>query len=140
MQTENWTLKKYFSQPTAKWIAIATMLFLIGSTSLFLGAKTQYVLKHDYKPTVQCFFSINCSPNQRQISEHSWEEDVEPFNPEVTNLPVKPSGGGIIAGGISAAVLAGLVALQIVALPVELILAIGAVIGSGSYLALKAFY
>lgn len=140
MKTEDWTIKKYLSQPIAKGIAIASIIFLVGMTSLFMGLKTQYVLKHDYKPTVQCFFSVNCSPNQRQSGELPWGEDEEAFSPQVSNLPVKPSGAGIIAGGISAAVLAGLVALQVVTLPAELILIIALAIGSGSYLALKAFY
>jgi hypothetical protein len=142
MQSENSNLTKKTEQSFAKWMFAALLvIFLLLSTFLLIGLKSQYI-------TVDfCVATVNCSQTPEQVTDDALAIDMKENSPEEPTLShkpiritVKPLGASIVAGGISTAAMAALIGLGIVSLPVELALVIGAVIGSGTYFALKTLY
>ncbi|MEL6442143.1 MAG: hypothetical protein AAFQ80_23225 [Cyanobacteria bacterium J06621_8] len=144
MQSQNSNFKKLSDQLVTKWIIVALLItFLAFTTLILIGLKTQY-LQVDF-----CVATVNCSQASVQVTgdAQSIEIDMEedPLE-ELTSsskpikVTVKPLGAAIVGGAISGATLVALIGLGFISLPIEFALAIGALIGSGSYVALKTLY
>lgn len=142
MQSQNSNLKTISDQSVTKWIVAASLVtFLLITTFLFIGLKSQYIEVNF------CIATVNCSQAPEQvtdkaqtfdITEDSLEDPTSPSKP--IKITVKPLGAAIVAGVTSTAAMAALMALGIVGLPIELVLAIGALIGTGTHFALKTLY
>jgi hypothetical protein len=142
MQSENSNLAKKTEQSLTKWIVTASLItFLLFSTCLFIGLKSQYI------EVDLCVATINCSQAPEQVTDKAQSFDItEVPSDELTStskpikITVKPLGAVIVTGVTSTAAIAALIGLGIVSLPIEFALVIGALIASGSYIALKTLY
>lgn len=142
MQDQNSNLTKKSEQSFTKWIVTALLIaFLLLTTFLFIGLKSQYI-EVDF-----CAASVNCSQASVQVTDKAQPIDItEAPLEDLTSvskpikITIKPIGAAIVAGVTSTAAMAALMALGIVGLPVEFALVIGALIGSGTYFALKTLY
>ncbi len=139
-QSENSNLKKLFDQSATKWIVGASLsILLLISTFLLIGLKSQYV-EIDF-----CVATVNCSQTPKQVTDNAIDIEEDYLDdPTLSSKPikitVKPSGAAIVSGVTSTAAIAVLISLGIISLPVELAVVIGALIGSGTYFALKTLY
>lgn len=139
MQSENSNLKKLFDQSATKWIIGASLIiFLLLSTFLLIGLKSQYIAV-DF-----CVATVNCSQTPEQVTDDALAIEKEGFlgddsilSSKQKKITVTPLKAAIASGVTSTAAIAILVGLGIVSLPIELALVIGALIGSGTYVALK---
>lgn len=141
MQTEQSKLAEKSEKSLTKWILTAAIItFLIFSTVLFIALKTQYIEVNF------CVAAVNCSQSPSQITDHAQidiaEVPLEDANKvyQPTKITVKPLAIGAVAGVVSSGTIAALIALNFISLPMELALAIGALIGYGTYFALKQLY
>ena len=142
MQSENSNLKKISEQLVTKWIVGASLVtFLLFTTFLFIGLKSQYI-EVDF-----CVATVNCSQAPEQVTDKAQKFDVTEDPLEDPSLPskpikitVKPLGAAIVGGVTSTAAIGVLIGLGIISLPIEFALVIGALIGSGTYFALKTLY
>ncbi|MHC5747630.1 MAG: hypothetical protein ACYTXT_38290 [Nostoc sp.] len=135
-------MKTISDQSVTKWIVAASFItFLLFTTFLFIGLKSQYIEVDFCVATVNCYQAPEQVTDKAQtfdMTEDSLEEPTS--SPKPIRITVKPLGAAIVAGVTSTAAMAALMALGIVGLPIELVLAIGALIGSGTYFALKTLY
>ncbi|MBG1262323.1 hypothetical protein [Nostoc commune] len=139
MQSQNSNLKTISDQSVTKWIVAASLVtFLLITTFIFIGLKSQYIEVNF------CIATVNCSQAPEQVTDkaqtfHITEDSLEEASKPI-KITVKPLEAAIVAGVTSTAAMAALMALGIVGLPIELVLAIGALIGTGTYFALKTLY
>lgn len=141
-QNENLNLQKISEQSVTKWIIGASLVtFLLLTTFLFIGLKSQYI-EVDF-----CVATVNCSQAPEQVTDKAQTIDMEEDSLEDSALSskpikiaVKPLGAAIVGGVMSTAAMAALIGLGVISLPIEFALVIGALIGSGTYLALKTLY
>ena len=143
MQNENSNLKEISEQSVLiKWIVTASLVtFLLLTTFLFIGLKSQYI-EVDF-----CVATVNCSQSPEQVTDDALVIDMEEDSLEnwaLSSKPIKitfkPLGASIVAGLTSTAAMTALVGLGLISLPIEFALVIGALIGSGTYLTLKTLY
>ncbi len=141
MQSEKSNLTIKSEQSVTKWIVIAALItFLLFTTFLFIGLKSQYI-EVDF-----CVATVNCSQAPEQVTDKARVDKIEAPLEEPTSasqpirITVKPLGAATVAGVTSTAAIAALIGLGIVSLPIELALAMGALIGSGTYFTLKILY
>lgn len=142
MQNENSNLEKVPSRSITKWVIGASLVtFLLLTTFLLIGLKSQYI-EVDF-----CVATVNCSQAPEQVTDDAVAIDMEEASledPTLSSKPikiaVKPLGAAIVGGVTSTAAIAALIGLELISLPIEFALVIGALIGSGTYLALKTLY
>ena len=141
MEGENSKLVEKSEKSFTKWIVTASLItFLLFSTFLFMGLKSQYV------EVDLCVFAVNCSQAPEQVTDKAridiTEVPLEDPNTafEPMKITVKPLAVATVAGVVSSAAIAALIGLGFISLPMELALAIGALIGYGTHFALKILY
>ncbi len=140
MESENSKLVGKSEQSFTKWIVTASLItFLLFSTFLFMGLKSQYI------EVDLCVFAVNCSQAPEQVTDKARIDITEvPLDPNTAFQPmkitVKPLAVAAVAGVVSSAAIAALIGLGLISLPMELALAIGALIGYGTHFALKTLY
>jgi hypothetical protein len=139
MQSENSNSKGFLGQSTAKWAVAASLsVVLLLSTFFLIGLKSQYIAV-DF-----CILSANCSQTAKPGTSDYPVADGEYF-PEDSDSPtkpirivIKPLGAAVISGVTSTAAMTALVGLGLISIPLELALALGVLVSSGTYFALKA--
>lgn len=140
MQSENSNSKGFLGQSTTKWVVAASLsVVVLLSTFFLIGLKSQYIAV-DF-----CILSANCSQTAKPGTNDTPIADVGEYSSEDLDLPtkpirivVRPLGAAVVAGVTSTAAMTALVGLGLISLPLELALAVGVLVSSGTYFALKA--
>jgi hypothetical protein len=146
MKLANIQPKEILDRPIVKFIVMPAAILILLLGSLIWDVKSQYDLQttninapqETHKSINLCIGVLDCAPKQSPTINRGSGDIVLPLNDD-TNLRVKPSAAAIAATATTTVTIAVLTALGIVALPAEVVLLSGAVIGAGTYLMLKGF-
>jgi hypothetical protein len=146
MKLTNIQPKEILDRPIVKFIVMPAAILILLLGSLIWDVKSQYDLQttninapqETHKSINLCIGVFDCAPKQSPTINQGSGDIVLPLDND-TNLRVKPSAAAIAATATTTVTIAVLTALGIVALPAEVVLLSGAVIGAGTYLMLKGF-
>jgi hypothetical protein len=138
--------KEIIDRPIVKFIAMPAAILILLLSLAIGNVKSQYDLQttninapqETHKSINLCIGVLDCAPKQSPTINQGSGDIVLPLNDD-TNLRVKPSAAAIAATATTTVTIAVLTALGIVALPAEVVLLSGALIGAGTYLVLKSF-